>query len=998
MAYTLQTELLNLIRETTPFQHLSLSDLNQLLHHAKLIRYRIGQPILVREKMPQFLSIIYEGQARVLGYEAQSSTPISLQKVGKYEILGWVSLLRDIPSETVIASTEVICLSIPSSEFLNYLSTQPILQTFFQQPAVTEILEILSLDIQKQAKVVDHLKETVLAIQTKTRILSLSPGKHPSEQLISGYRWLISSGIVNELTIGSCLTPEETFLQVSGEKPARIIGFPLENYTLQSEKILPENIESHLADSVPSKGLEIIDAPEYPTELEPELHPNIKFPFVRGKGEIEAPLACFQMLSQWVGIKFKRDLIQRILEHQKSTAGMITLPACGAITEMLGFQSQLIKLPPDAVSRLSFPSLIPWGDSFAIIYQINGQINGQKITLASPEKGIRRLTVEEFINSWNQDKPNTPLSAITLKPPSQEAREKFSLRWFLPAIAQYKLPLIEVFIASFFVQLFGLANPLVTMVIVDKVISQGQFNTLDVLGIFLLGAAFLEAVLTGVRSYLFVDTTNRIDFKLGSEVIAHLLKLPLSYFDDRRVGELAGRVNELENIRQFLTGTALTVVLDAVFSVIYIAVMLYISPLLTLVALSTIPLFIILTAIASPIIRRQLRQKAEKYADTQSYLVEVLSGSQTVKAQNLELKSRWQWQERYARYIHSSFQGVLTSNIAGSISGFLNKLSGLLLLWIGAYLVLSQHISLGQLIGFRIIAGYVTSPLLRLVQLWQSFQETALSIERLADILDAEPEADSNNQQQIPLPKLQGAVKYQNVSFRFPSANTPQLMNVHLEFEPGTFVGIVGQSGSGKSTLSKLLMRLYEANEGLIQVDSYDITKVELSSLRQQIGVVLQDTLLFNATVQENIALTNPDATIEQIIQAAKTAAAHDFIMSLPNGYNTLVGERGSALSGGQRQRIAIARTVLQNPRLLVLDEATSALDYNSEQLVCQNLRENFRDRTVFFITHRLATVKKADMILVMDQGAVVEQGTHDELMGLKGRYYCLYQQQESQI
>ena len=994
MTYTLQTELLDFIRETTPFQQLALPDLNQLLKNAKLIRYRIGQPILVREKMPQFLSIIYEGQARVLGYEAQSSTPISLQKVGKYEILGWVSLLRDIPTETVIASTEVICLSIPSSEFLNFLSTRPILQTFFQQPAVTEILEILSLDFQKQAKVVDHLKETALRIQTKTRIISLPPGKHPSEQLSSGYRWLISSGIVNELTIASCLNPEEPLLQVTGEKPARIIGFPLEDYSLESGESSPSNLESRLPDSATSTGLEIIDAPEYPTELEPELQPNVKFPFVRGKGDIEAPLACFQMLSQWVGLKFRRDLIQRILEHQKSTAGMITLPACGAITEMLGFQSQLVKLPPDAVSRLSFPSLIPWGDSFAIIYQINGQ----KITLASPEKGIRRLTVEEFINHWNQDKPNTPLSAITLKPPSQEAREKFSLRWFLPAIAQYKLPLIEVFIASFFVQLFGLANPLVTMVIVDKVISQGQFNTLDVLGIFLLGAAFLEAVLTGVRGYLFVDTTNRIDFKLGSEVISHLLKLPLSYFDNRRVGELAGRVNELENIRQFLTGTALTVVLDAVFSVIYIAVMVYISPLLTLVALSTIPLFIILTAIASPIIRRQLRQKAEKYADTQSYLVEVLSGSQTVKAQNLELKSRWQWQERYARYIHSSFQAVLTSNIAGSISGFLNKLSGLLLLWIGAYLVLSQHITLGQLIGFRIIAGYVTSPLLRLVQLWQSFQETALSIERLADILDAEPEADGNNQQQIPLPKLQGAVKYQNVSFRFPSANAPQLMNVHLEFEPGTFVGIVGQSGSGKSTLSKLLMRLYEANEGLIQVDSYDITKVELSSLRQQIGVVLQDTLLFNATVQENIALTNPDATIEQIIQAAKTAAAHDFIMSLPNGYNTLVGERGSALSGGQRQRIAIARTVLQNPRLLVLDEATSALDYNSEQLVCQNLRENFRDRTVFFITHRLATVKKADVILVMDQGAVVEQGTHDELMDLKGRYYCLYQQQESQI
>ncbi len=475
-----------------------------------------------------------------------------------------------------------------------------------------------------------------------------------------------------------------------------------------------------------------------------------------------------------------------------------------------------------------------------------------------------------------------------------------------------------------------------------------------------------------------------------------MLTLPLNYFDNRRVGELAGRINELENIRSFLTGTALTVVLDSVFSVIYIIVMLIYSVPLTVVALLTIPLFAILTLIVAPIVQRQLRTKAERLADSQSYLVEVLGGIQTVKAQTIELKSRWNWQEKYTRYISAGFKTVLTFSTASSLSGFFNKLSGLLLLWVGAYLVLDNKMTLGQLIAFRIIAGYVTSPLLRLVQLWQNFQETALSIERLSDVMNATPEADESNRNNITMPPIEGAVKYENLSFGFNPGAALQLVNVNLEFPVGTFAGIVGQSGSGKSTLMKLLARLYEPTAGRIQVDQYDIAKVELYSLRRQIGMVLQDTLLFNGTVRENIALTNPEASDEEIIQAAKIAVAHDFIMSLPQGYNTIVGERGSSLSGGQRQRIAIARTVLQNPKMLILDEATSALDYHSEHQVCENLAAAFNHRTVFFITHRLSTVRNADVILMMDQGSVVEQGTHKELMALKGRYYCLYQQQES--
>ena len=714
-----------------------------------------------------------------------------------------------------------------------------------------------------------------------------------------------------------------------------------------------------------------------------------KYPYVHGRGPMEATLACCQMLSQHLGLPFRRDILKRALANQFERTGSISLQLCGAITELMGLNSQLVNVPAVAVSRLQVPAMIKWQDSFAILYK-----TGEKeLVLAVPESGILRKKPADFIEAWGEVG-----QVLLLQPTIDTQQQRFGLSWFKPSIYRYRKVLMEVFVASFFVQLLGLANPLITQVIIDKVLIQNSIDTLHILGILLVIVAIFEAVVTSLRTNLFVDTTNRIDLALGAQVIDHLLRLPLRYFERRPVGELATRVNELENIRQFLTGTALTVVLDAVFSGIYIVVMVFYSPLLTLVALVTVPLFALLTFVVAPVVRQQLRTKAERNAQTQSYLVEVVSGIQTVKAQNIELRSRWQWQESYARYVSAGFKSVLTSTTAGSISNFLNKLSSLLLLWVGAYLVLQGKLTLGELIAFRIIAGYTTSPLLRLIQLWQNFQETALSLERLSDILDTPQEADEANRHNIPMPEIRGSVKYENVDFRFTHSGSPQLTNINLDFPAGVFVGVVGMSGAGKSTLAKLLPRLYELDSGRILIDGYDISKVELYSLRRQIGVVLQDTLLFDGTVQENIALTHPDATAEEIVEAAKVAEAHDFIMSLPQGYNTRVGERGSALSGGQRQRIAIARTVLQNPRLLLLDEATSALDYNTERQVCLNLASEFRDRTVFFITHRLGTIKHADVIVMMNQGTVVEQGRHAELMALRGRYYCLYQQQEAQV
>lgn len=967
-----QTEILEFLAETPPFNYLPSHTLKTVAVNCQLLQYRAGQWMLVRERMPAQVMVIYQGQARVLGYDQWTNSQTSLTVVEKGEFLGWLGLVRGISCEAVMASTEVIAITLEAAEFLQLMDTvAEFAHAVRSRPHIIEVFELLSLETQRHADATTDTKELARQVWQETQVLNLPPGPVHSQQFDDRLLWLLSAGGIEGMIVGYRLVLSETPEIWQNTTEVRLLGIPWKSPN--------ENVA----------GLKIAPAPDYPPNPVAESLAPAQTIFVSGKGNIEAPLACFQMLNQILGGSFRRDLVRKVLTNQLKTQKQISLPVAGAVIEMMGLQANLAKVPAHVINRLSAPALIYWQDNLALLYKITER----EVVVADPETGVCQYSPTEFAEIWGQSG-----QVLIVEQAEGERPEKFSLRWFLPSIYKYRLVLVEVLVASFFVQIFGLANPIITQIIIDTVLIQKSLDTLDILGIFLLVIGVFEAALTSLRIYLFADTTNRIDIRLGSEVIEHLLRLPLNYFEHRRVGELAGRINELENIRSFLTGTALTVVLDAVFSVIYIGIMLFYSWVLTIVALATVPLFAILTTFVVPIVQQQLRKKAERYADTQSYLVEILTGIQTVKAQNIELKSRWQWRDRYTRYISAGFKNVLTSSTANSISGFLNQFSSFVLLWVGAHLVISNQLSLGQLIAFRIIAGYVTSPLLRLIQLSQNFQEVALSIERLGDILDTAPEVQPSDRQNISLPEIQGAIKYTGVSFGFNPDDSLQLININLEIPAGTFVGIVGQSGSGKSTLTKLLPRLYEPVAGQIQIDGYDIRKVELNSLRRQIGIVLQDTLLFEGTIQDNIALISPDATTEEIIAAAKAAAAHDFIMALPNGYNTVVGERGSALSGGQRQRIAIARTVLQNPRLLILDEATSALDYESEQQVCRNLMEYFRGRTVLFITHRLNTVRNADTIIIMDQGVIAEQGTHAELMAMKGRYYCLFQQQDSQL
>jgi ATP-binding cassette subfamily B protein len=997
MTYT-QPAIKDFLKDTVPFNQLPQSELDALSEQIRLLRYRVGQPIVRQETLPYQLAIVLEGKVRLLGYEPSTQNPFSLQMLQSGDMLGWAGLLRGVACETAIASEETICLTLAAQNFLDLIQKYPeFARRLENQVSIAEISSLLGNLMHQQAKQSLDLRQTCLEAFPLSEVI-YSSGATPN--LRADYTWFLSAGITADGTpVGSSLTVEEAKnLRGQGSDRLRLVGVPTNLLSPAEEEeeadtVLTPTVIRSVQNGTGNDTLEITYAPEVPPEPDLAVYREERgrqhYPFEAGKNPLGSGIACFQMLTQYFGMRSRRDVVRRVLADQMARTGSLNLNLCGAVSELLGLKAQLVKVPVSAMARLQTPALILWEDSVAVLYETSQR----QMVVAVPSQGIRRLSLNEFHSYWGDAG-----EVLLLEKTKATPQEKFGLSWFWPSVKKFRGVLTEVFIASFFVQLFGLANPLMIQVIIDKVIVQNSVDTLHVLGVFLVVIAVAEALLTYLRTYLFVDTTNRIDMALGSEIIDHLLRLPLRYFDKRPVGELSSRVNELERIRQFLTGTALTVVLDAVFSVLYIVVMVLYSWKLTAASLATIPLFVGLTAVVSPIIRDQLRTKAERNAQTQSHLVEVVSGIQTVKAQNIELKSRWRWQERYAQYVSAGFKNVQTSTAASSASNFLNKISALVVLWFGAALVLSGDLTLGQLIAFRIISGYVTGPMLRLAQVWQNFQETALSLERLSDIIDTPQEESEADRDNIPMPLIKGHVKYENVSFRFVNNGPPVLTNVSLEFQPGTFVGIVGQSGSGKSTLMKLLPRLYDAQSGRIFIDQYDTMKVELYSLRRQVGIVPQDSLLFDGTVQENIGLTNPSATPEEIIEAAQTAAAHEFIMALPAGYNTPVGEKGAALSGGQRQRVAIARTILQNPQLLILDEATSALDYETERQVSMNLQERYRDRTVFFITHRLSTIRGADVIVVMDQGSVVEIGTHKELMEQRGRYFCLYQQQDANL
>jgi subfamily B ATP-binding cassette protein HlyB/CyaB len=648
----------------------------------------------------------------------------------------------------------------------------------------------------------------------------------------------------------------------------------------------------------------------------------------------------------------------------------------------------LVPLPALAVMRTEDSSL-----RVVILAQSDGKrVLFQDLAKASAPGAAAGPTIESaevFATQWTGE-----LILITSRASLAGALAKFDFTWFIPSLVKYRKLLGEVLLISFMLQLFALVSPLFFQVVMDKVLVHKGMTTLDVLVIGLVIVVVFESVLNALRAYVFSHTTSRIDVELGARLFRHLIQLPLSYFQARRVGDSIARVRELENIRSFLTGNAMTVLLDVVFSVVFIAVMLFYSVPLTLIVLVSLPLYFGLSLAVVPILRARLDVKFARGAENQSMLVETVTGIQTVKATALEPSFAKRWDTQLASYVSASFKTQNLASVAHEGVNLIGKLVNAATLWYGAHLVMDNQLTVGQFVAFNMFAGRVSQPIMRMAQLWTDFQQTGISVARLGDILNTRTEVPPSSTAQ--LPALKGRITLDKVVFRYRPEATPVLNSVSLDVRPGEVIGIVGRSGSGKSTLTKLVQRLYSPVGGRLLVDGIDISLIDAAQLRRQVGVVLQENLLFNRSIRENIAIADPAAPIEAVMRVAQLAGAHDFISELPEGYDTVVGEQGGSLSGGQRQRVAIARALFTNPRILILDEATSALDYESEAIIQKNMQCICQGRTVLIIAHRLSAVRNANRIIVMEKGNIVEMGPHEALIRKpQGLYAHLWAMQD---
>lgn len=660
----------------------------------------------------------------------------------------------------------------------------------------------------------------------------------------------------------------------------------------------------------------------------------------------------------------------------------------------LGLKAKAVRAATDRLVSTPLPAIAfvqsSDGTPRAVVL---AQCDGQRVLVQdlgrtdTPRPEI--LSLEEFARLWTGE-----LILITSRASLTGALAKFDFSWFIPSLVKHRRLLAEVLVISAMLQCFALVSPLFFQVVMDKVLVHRGLTTLDVLVIGLVVVVVFESVLSGLRTYVFSHTTNRIDVELGARLFRHLVQLPLAYFQSRRVGDSVARVRELENIRAFLTGNALTVLLDVVFSIVFVAVMLIYSVPLTLIVLVSLPLYFALSLLVVPVLRRRLEEKFARGAENQAMLVETITGIQTIKAGALEPGFARRWDNQLAAYVSASFRTQNLAAWAHEGIGLIGKLVNAATLWWGAHQVMEGALTVGQFVAFNMFAQRVSQPIMRMAQLWTDFQQTGISMARLGDILNTRTEVPPANASQ--LPSVQGRVTLDGITFRYRPEAPAVMQQFSLDIRAGEVLGIVGRSGSGKSTLTKLIQRLYSPEQGRVLIDGVDIGLIDVAQLRRQIGVVLQENLLFNRSVRENIAIADPAAPIEAVVNAARLAGAHEFISELPEGYDTLVGEHGSTLSGGQRQRIAIARALFSNPRLLIFDEATSALDYESEAIIQRNMALICKGRTVVIIAHRLSAVRHAHRIVVMDKGRIVEAGAHETLIQQpKGLYAHLWRMQD---
>lgn len=710
-----------------------------------------------------------------------------------------------------------------------------------------------------------------------------------------------------------------------------------------------------------------------------------RYPFFAQQSGSDCGAACLVMVARYWGKRFSVNRVRDIANVDRNGA---SLRGLSAAAESLGFSTRPVKASLDQLAKQKLPAIAHWeGKHYIVVYEITPK----QVIVADPAIGQRHLTHAEFKTDWTG-------YALLLQPTAliKQIKDTTTPFWqFFDLASPHGQVLLEIFIASVLIQLFGLITPLFTQLLLDRVVVQGSTLTLTAVGLGLVIFGLFRVAMVGLRQYLLDHTANKLHIAMIVGFIGHTFRLPLNFFESRYVGDIIARVQENRKIENFLTGEALSILLDLLTVFIYLGLMFWYSWKMALLSLAIVPPFLLLALIATPFLQKISREIFAAIAEESSYLIQSLTGVSTVKSLAVEQTVRWRWEEFLNKSVKKNFSGQIIGNRLQIFSLTIQSLVTTGLLWFGAWLVIQGELTIGQLVAFNMLIGNVIGPFQRLSVLWNELQEVIIAAERINDVIDTEPEEDLQSQARQYLTELRGNIVFDNVTFRYhPESDINVLQNLSFEVKAGQTVALVGRSGSGKTTISKLVLGLYPPTDGKISIDGHDVTTVSLPSLREKIGAVDQDTFLFGGTIRENLTIAHPSATNEEVIATARLAGADEFIERLPMSYETQIGEGGGLLSGGQRQRLAIARALLGNPRVLVFDEATSHLDVESERIIQTNLNTILKGRTSLIIAHRLSTVRNADVILVLDKGVLIEQGNHEELMAKRGHYYYLNRQQ----
>jgi subfamily B ATP-binding cassette protein HlyB/CyaB len=1019
----LEAQLRSLLKKHVVFSILEESEVDQLLPKFELVSFAMGESILEQGEPGDCAFLIYSGRVRVF-HQGAAGKPVTLGTLAAGDLFGERAILKnDVRSASCRASEDVVLFRIRRTDFEQLLDAHPALVQYFEkilgQTAVINFLRLATFLGSVPARQVLSLIDQFEECSFKSGEVIVTQGE-PGDRM-----YIIRAGEV-KVTVGR--NGQETLLTYLGEgayfgelalllnqpRAASVVAVKETScFSLHREgfdrllaaapdlrKQLAQRIEQYRISQDLEKKLGIrpplrpspgrsAASPALPADTGPLPRRSTlarllqKYPWLPQHDETDCGAAALAMIARFHGVKLSVGRLRETANIGREGTSMYSLALAA---ETIGFTCRAVKTDFSHLAGLPLPAVAHWkGYHYLVLYEVKGE----RVLVGDPALGLVPMSRQEFEAAWTGR-----LLLLTPTPRLAAAEpEKTTFKRFLPFLTPFRSLFFEVFLASLILQLLQLASPVFTQLIVDKVLVHQNVDMLNILlgGMLIVGSFQIGASL--LRSYLLLHVSQQVSLRLTSDLFQQILRLPMRYFHSRKLGDTLSRFADSQKLQALLTSRVITTVLDLIMLVTGLSLMLYYNVRLTLVALIAFPVYIGLTVLFTPLLRRNNQRTFEKAATAQSTLVESIKAIGAIKDATAEMPTRWKYEDQAVQMANMQFQGSRLGMLLAGVSNAINIVSSIILLWYGAHLVIRQELTVGQLMAFHALVGMIAAPIMGFLGLWQELHNALLSLQRLNDIYEAQPEQNPQ-QPAAPLPRLRGHLRLEDVSFHYNSGDKNVLSHISLDIRAGQTVAIVGRSGSGKTTLALLLQRFYLPTEGKILVDGYDLSNVDVRTLRDQLGVVAQESAIFTGTIRENIALSEPEASLDRVMGAARLANAHEFIMAFPLGYDTVIGEIGIRLSGGQRQRIYIARALLKDPRIILFDEATSALDTESEHAIQQNMRAILHDRTAILIAHRLSTIQNADLIVVLDQGQIVETGTHRELLERKGLYYYLASQQ----